>query len=80
MWLCPPCCSDWTYCVCGEFRGVVIDVSNPDDSGGSVGQAIGGVAFHVCSLDDQSVLGDFLQTEEIKNGMKHYWIDVKTFT
>lgn len=53
----------WTYCVCGEFRGIVIDIGDPDDSGGSVGQAIGGVSFHVRSLDDQSVLGDFLEIE-----------------
>lgn len=53
----------WTYRVCGEFRGIVIDVGDPDDSGGSVGQAIGGVSLHVRSLDDKGVLGDFLEIE-----------------
>lgn len=52
-----------TYRVCGELRGVVVDVSNPDDSGGCVGQAICGVSLHVRGLDDQGVLGDFLETD-----------------
>ncbi len=53
----------WTHCVCGEFRWIVVDISNLDDSGGRVGQAVGGVSLHVCSLNDQCVLGDFLETE-----------------
>lgn len=50
------------YRVGGEFRRVVVDVSDPDDGGGRVGQAVGGVALHVGGLDDQRVLRDFLQT------------------
>lgn len=47
--------------MCGELRRIVIDISNPDHSGGCVGQAICGVSLHICSLDDQGVLGDFLE-------------------
>lgn len=55
-----------TYCVCGELRGVVVDVGNPDDSGGCVGQTVGGVSLHVRGLDDQGVLGDFLEADGLK--------------
>lgn len=54
----------WTYCVCGELRGIVIDIGDPDDSGGRVGQAVGGVSLHVRRLDDQGILGDFLETNK----------------
>lgn len=58
------CCSSaGTHCVCGELGGVVIDISDPDDSGGCVGQTICGVPLHVGGLDDQGVLGDFLKTK-----------------
>ena len=63
----------WTYCVCSEFRGIVVDISDPDDSGGSVGQAVGGVPLHVCSLDDQRVLSDFLQTENKESQQLDTW-------
>jgi len=53
----------WTYCVGGELRRVVVDVGDPDDSGGGVGQAVRGVPLHVRRLDDQRVLGDFLETQ-----------------
>lgn len=52
----------WTHSVRGELGRVVVDVSDPDDSGGSVGQSIGWVPLHICSLDDQGVLCDFLET------------------
>lgn len=51
----------YAYCICGEFRRVVVDISYPDDSGGSVGKAVGGVSLHVSGLDDQGVLRDFLE-------------------
>lgn len=53
-----------TYSVRGELWWVVVDVGDPDDGGGSVGQAVGGVALHVGGLDDQRVLRDFLQRQE----------------
>lgn len=49
-----------TYCVSGELRRVVIDISDPDHSGGSVRQAVRGVSLHVSGLDDEGVVGDFL--------------------
>lgn len=51
-----------THHVCGELGGVVVDVGDPDDGGGGVGQTVGGVPLHVCGLDDQGVLGHFLKT------------------
>lgn len=59
-----------TYRVGGEFWWVVIDVGDPDDRGGGVGQAVGGVALHVGGLDDQRVLRDFLQTP-VEQTVKH---------
>lgn len=53
-----------THCVCGEFWGVVVDISDPHDGGGCVGQTVGGVSLHVGGLDDQGVLGDFLKAEQ----------------
>lgn len=61
-----------TYGVCGEFRRVVVDVGDSDDSGGRVGQAVRWVSLHICSLDDQGVLGDFLQTHRTKE-VQHSW-------
>lgn len=62
-----------TYRVRGEFGRVVIDVGDPDDSGGGVGQAVGGVALHVGGLDDQRVLRDFLQTPNTKANSDASW-------
>jgi hypothetical protein len=45
-------CLSVTYFVSGELRGVIIDVSDPDDSRSCVRQAIGWVPLHVSSLDD----------------------------
>lgn len=53
-----------THRVCGELGGVVVDVSDPDEGGGRVGQAVGGVSLHVSGLDDQGILGDFLKAEK----------------
>lgn len=44
-----------------QLRRVVIDVRHGDDGGGGVGQPEVQVALHVGGLDDDSVLGDFLQ-------------------
>lgn len=55
-----------THRVCGELGRVVVDVRDPDDGGGRVGQAVGGVSLHVGGLDDQCVLGDFLKTERVR--------------
>lgn len=57
------CSSAGTHCVCGELGGVVVDIGDPDDRGGRVGQTVGGVPLHVGGLDDQGVLGDFLKTQ-----------------
>lgn len=61
------CVCVWTYCLCGELWSIVVDISDPDDGGGGVGEAVGGVPLHVRGLDDQGVLRDFLrsQTESI---------------
>lgn len=45
-------CLSVTYFVSGELWGVIIDVSDPDDSRSCVRQAIGWVPLHVSSLDD----------------------------
>lgn len=50
-----------THRVCGELGRVIVDISDPDEGGGRVGQAVGGVSLHVGGLDDQGVLGDFLE-------------------
>lgn len=60
------CVCVWTYCLCGELWSIVIDISDPDDGGGSVGKAVGGIPLHVRGLDDQSVLRDFLESQNRK--------------
>lgn len=44
----------------GHHGRVVIDVRDRDDGCGRVGKAKVQVALHICSLDDDGVLGDFL--------------------
>lgn len=69
------CSSAGTHCVCGELGGVVIDIGDPDDSGGCVGQTVGGVPLHVSGLDDQGVLGDFLETKTKEQAlMEQIWL------
>ena len=48
---------------------VVINVSDSDDGGGSVGEAVHGVALHVGGLNDQRVLRHFLERKTKKKEM-----------
>lgn len=61
-----------TYCVCGKVRKVVVDVVDPDNGGGSVGEAVGRVSLHVGGLEDEGVLGDFLKPHRNKGGLKPF--------
>ena len=49
-----------TYRLGCELGWVVVDVGDPDDGGGCVGQAVQCGSLHVCGLDDQRVLWHFL--------------------
>lgn len=49
-----------SYHLSSKLWRIVINVCNSDDSCGCVGEAIHGVALHVCCLDDQRVLRHFL--------------------
>ena len=50
-----------------ELRWVVVHVRHCDDGGGCVGEAIVQVSFHVCGLNDDHVLLDFLEGTRGKN-------------
>lgn len=45
----------------GQLGRVVVDVGHRDEGGGCVGQAKVQVPLHVCGLDDDDVLGHFLE-------------------
>ena len=51
----------------GELRWVVVHVRHCDDGGGCVGEAVVQVPFHVCGLNDDHVLLDFLEGTRGKN-------------
>lgn len=46
-----------------QFWRIVVDVVDANEGGGCVGQTEVEVALHVCGLDDDSVLGHFLEAE-----------------
>lgn len=47
----------------GQFWRIVVDVGDADEGGGRVGQAEVEVALHVGGLDDDGVLGHFLESQ-----------------
>ena len=59
------CCCLWykfvSYRLSSKFWRIVINISDSDDSSCCVGEAVHGVALHVSGLDDQCVLGHFLE-------------------
>lgn len=61
------------YRLSSKLWWIVINVSDSDDSGGCVGEAIHGVTLHVSGLDDQRVLRHFLEgrTKEAVAGLNH---------
>lgn len=58
-------CFEGTHSVSGELWGVVVDVGDPDDGGGGVGEAVHWASLHIRSLEDQGVLGDFLEQKRM---------------
>ena len=57
----------FTHRPSGQLWGVVVDVCDRDEGGGSVGQTKVQVALHVGGLNYDSILGHFLE-----NGTKRY--------
>lgn len=47
----------------GQFWRIVVDVVDANEGGGCVGQTKVEIALHVRGLDDDSVLGHFLEPE-----------------
>lgn len=58
-----PRCEFVSYRLSSKLWWIVVNVSDSDDSGGCVGEAVHGVALHVSGLDDQGVLRHFLEGE-----------------
>ena len=56
-----------THCAGSELWRVVVYVRHRDDGSGRVGEAVVQVPFHVCGLNDDHVLLDFLQGTRGKN-------------
>lgn len=47
----------------GQFGRIVVDVGDADEGSGCVGQTKVEVALHVSGLDDDGVLGHFLEPQ-----------------